>query len=86
MLTLNQSIFGTKTVERRNSRRALKASVQELYVPQELEDITYDEGYDIGGGGSITLTLSIGCTIGGSLGGEFTNGLGGQAVVTPQYA
>ncbi len=27
ILTLNQSIFGTKTVERRNSRRALKASV-----------------------------------------------------------
>ena len=50
ILTLNQSIFGTKTKERRISRRALKASVQELYVPQESDVITYDEGYDIDGG------------------------------------
>ena len=50
ILTLNQSIFGTKTKERRSSRRALKASVQELYVPQESDVITYDEGYDIDGG------------------------------------
>lgn len=65
ILTLNQSIFGTKTKERRNSRRALKASVQELYVPQESEEITYDEGYDIDGGGTISINLTISFTIGG---------------------
>ena len=50
ILTLNQSIFGTKSSERRISKRALKASVKELYVPQETEEITYDDGYDIDGG------------------------------------
>jgi len=30
ILTLNQSIFGTKSRERRTSKRALKASVKEL--------------------------------------------------------
>lgn len=42
ILTLNQSIFGTKTKERRISRRALRASVQELYIPQE-SDIIFDK-------------------------------------------
>ncbi len=69
ILTLNQSIFGTKTKERRISRRALKASVQELYVPQESEEITYDEGYDIDGGwilkaiSSASLAVSLGCFV-----------------------
>lgn len=46
ILTLNQSIFGTKSRERRISKIALKASVKELYVPQESEEITYDDGYE----------------------------------------
>ncbi len=50
ILTLNQSIFGTKSIEREISRRALKAKVQELYIPQDSAEITYDEGYDIDGG------------------------------------
>jgi hypothetical protein len=50
ILTLNQSIFGTRTKKRRISRRALKASAKELYIPQESEEISYDEGYDIDGG------------------------------------
>jgi len=57
ILTLNQSIFGTKTIERRNSKRALKASVHELYIPQESEEITYDEGYDIDDGGTISIII-----------------------------
>jgi hypothetical protein len=65
ILTLNQSIFGTKTKKRGMSRRALKASTKELYIPQESEEITYDEGYDIDGGGTITFNFTISCTIGG---------------------
>ena len=67
ILTLNQSIFGTKTKKRRISRRALKASTKELYVPQKSEEISYDEGYDIDGGGYFTLTMS--CTVGGFVSG-----------------
>ncbi len=63
ILTLNQSIFGTKTKERRISRRALKASVQELYVPQESEEITYDEGYDIDGGAWNEVVSFVGSAI-----------------------
>ena len=59
ILTLNQSIFGTKTKERRISKRALKESVKELYVPQESEEITYDDGYDIDGGGTIKLGIKF---------------------------
>ncbi len=68
-MVLNQSIFGAKTKERRISRRALKASVQELYVPQESDVITYDEGYDIDGGwilkaiSSVSLAVSLRCFI-----------------------
>jgi hypothetical protein len=68
ILTLNQSIFGTKSRERRISRRALKASVQELYIPEESDEITYDEGYDIDGGVSFSrgwLAATIDVSIAG---------------------
>ena len=58
ILTLNQSVFGTKSRERRISKRALRASVQELYVPQECEEITYDDGYDIDGGWFVGISVS----------------------------
>jgi hypothetical protein len=60
ILTLNQSIFGTKSTERKISRRALKASVQELYIPQESEEITYDEGYEVDGGIAISAIRALG--------------------------
>ena len=63
ILTLNQSIFGTKTKERRISRRALKASVHDLYVPQESSEITYDDGYDIDGGFYISNDVLIATVI-----------------------
>lgn len=44
-------------LKRKNSRRALKASVQELYIPQESEEITYGEWYDIDGESISTSVL-----------------------------
>ncbi len=69
ILTLNQSIFGTKSTERKISRRALKASVQELYIPVESEEITYDEGYEVDGGGIINTIglIGVGASIASSL-------------------
>ena len=63
ILTLNQSIFGTKSSERRISKRALKASVKELYVPQESEEITYDDGYDIDGGAVLQIAGVAGAVV-----------------------
>ena len=58
ILTLNQSVFGTKTKERSMSRRSRRAIVQELYTPVDADEITYDEGYDIDGGGIFTALVT----------------------------
>ena len=63
ILTLNQSIFGTKSRERRISKIALKASVKELYVPQESEEITYDDGYYIDGGAFLQIAGVAGAVV-----------------------
>lgn len=55
ILTFNQSIFGTKYMERRTSRRAKKAQAKELYTPSDSDIITYDEGYDIDGGAVLQI-------------------------------
>ena len=57
ILTLNQRIFGINIKERRISKRALKASVKEVYVPQESSEITYDDGYDIDGGWFVGISV-----------------------------
>ena len=64
ILTLNQSVFGTKSKERRMSRRSRRALVQGLYTPADADEITYDEGYDIDGGMS---TSALACLIDGGL-------------------
>ena len=81
ILTLNQSIFGTRTKKRRISRRALKASAKELYIPQESEEISYDEGYDIDGGGSIKIGIkfTLGAVVGASVVSTIVGFLSGYA-------
>lgn len=59
ILTFNQSVFDTKTIERSISKRAKKAQSKELYTPVDSDVITYDEGYDVDGGGTFKIRLSV---------------------------
>lgn len=45
------------------SQRALKASVKELYVPQESEEIAYDDGDDIDGGAFLQIAGVAGAVV-----------------------
>lgn len=60
VLTFNQSIFGTKTKKQVLSNKAKKAQKDSLFVPTNVEEISYDEGYEIDGGSVIgTIAAAV---------------------------
>ncbi len=55
VLSLNSSIFGNLTKEKRVSRKTRKAMVLELYVPEEAIVMSYEDACSVDGGGTYTF-------------------------------
>lgn len=69
ILSLNQEIFGTKPKEKRMSKEAKKAFSKDIIVPNDVEVVTYEEGYNVDGGAILQIAglggffLSLTCKI-----------------------
>lgn len=65
ILTMNQTMFGNKFIERRASKRSRKAQATEFEFSSDVVEMTYDDCDVVDGGGTITINLTISCTLGG---------------------
>lgn len=59
ILTMNQTMFGNKFVERRASKRARKAQVAEFEFSTDIVEMTYDEYDEIDGGWALWKTWGV---------------------------
>ncbi len=75
ILTMNQTMFGKKFIERRVSKRSRKAQVAEFTFSSDIVEMTYDECDVVDGGGKVAVYLQ--CSLGAiiaSFGVGFTTG------------
>ena len=65
ILAMNQSVFGSTFETTRRSKVVSNAIETELVIPVSAVEMIYEEMEYVEGGGVVSLTLGISCTIGG---------------------